>query len=272
MSNKKLILSISLFLFIFSCSNPNQLNLLQTDKASLLKVNTTDSNKNNEVLNKLKDILEKNGKISDEDINITVYNSVVASVVGINTTSVEKGFFRQNVVKGSGSGFIISKKGHILTNYHVVNNTTKLQVVLSNKKAYSAKVIGGNEITDVAVIKIEASESELNSANLGDSSNISVGQKVLAIGSPYGLLGTLTTGIISSINRKLPTEDGTELEGIIQTDAAINPGNSGGPLINSKGEIIGINTAIFSPNGGSVGIGFAIPINKVKDFLKTISL
>lgn len=265
---KKLIYSILMATTLFSCS----ITPATLDKSSIIKINATQSTQSNEVTDKLKSILEKNGKLADEDINISVYSSVSNAVVGINTTSIEKGIFSSTYVKGTGSGVIISKDGYILTNYHVVENSTKLQVILSNKKNYTAKLIGKDKNNDVALIKITADSSEFGVATLGDSTNLVVGQKVLAIGNPYGLSGTLTTGIISSLNRNLPTEDGYILKDIIQTDAAINPGNSGGPLINAKGEIIGINTAIFSPSGGSVGIGFAIPINKIKDILKDVKI
>jgi S1-C subfamily serine protease len=249
-----------LLVSLTSCSFPGQ-------KA------TFDTVKKDEVLAKLSSFIDKNGNLTEEDINVSVYSSVNESVVGINTTSIAKrNIFTSNVVKGTGSGVLITKEGHILTNYHVVTGAKTLQVVLSDKSKVNAKLLGGDKEKDVAVIKVDNVNTILNPAPLGNSDDLSVGQKVLAIGSPFGLTGTLTTGIISSLNRSLPAEDGTVLNDIIQTDAAINPGNSGGPLLNSKGEIIGINTAIFSPNGGSVGIGFAVPINKVKEVLKTLSI
>ncbi|MBC7473146.1 MAG: trypsin-like peptidase domain-containing protein [Candidatus Sericytochromatia bacterium] len=257
MESRKFLLSMLLTsLFVVSCSTPNQ--------------KIIDTTTNNDVPTKLNSIIQKEGQLSEENINITVYKSVYPSVVGINTTSITRDYFSFNEIKGTGSGVIISKNGYILTNYHVVDNAKTLEVTLSDKSVWPAKQVGGDKDKDVAVIKIEAPAALLTAANLGNSDSVAVGEKVLAIGSPYGLFGTLTTGIISSLNRNLPAEDGTVLKDIIQTDAAINPGNSGGPLINSKGEIIGINTAIFSPNGGSVGIGFAIPINKVKETLKNI--
>jgi S1-C subfamily serine protease len=248
--------SISVLIMISSCATPSQ--------------KIIDAPKVNEVPAELNKIIASTGQLSDEDINITVYKSVISSVVGINTTSVARDFFSFRPVQGTGSGVLISKNGYILTNYHVVSNANKLEVTLADKSSWIAKTIGGSKEKDVAVIKIDAPSSKYTIASLGDSNGITIGQKVLAIGSPYGLSGTLTTGIISSLNRTLPAEDGTVLKDIIQTDAAINPGNSGGPLLNSKGEIIGINTAIFSPNGGSVGIGFAVPINNVKDVLNEI--
>ncbi len=249
-------IALIIILLLSACTSPNQ--------------KLVDSTKKNEVPGKLDDIIQKTGKLSDEDINITVYNTVSSSVVGINTTSIARTFFSFVPVKGTGSGVIINKNGYILTNYHVVENARKLEIFLSDKSSWEATAIGGDKDKDVAIIKISAPTQKYSVASLGNSDEITIGQKVLAIGNPYGLPGTLTTGIISSLNRTLPAEDGTILKNIIQTDAAINPGNSGGPLLNSKGEVIGINTAIFSPNGGSVGIGFAVPINEIKNVLKSL--
>jgi S1-C subfamily serine protease len=256
MKLKSTLVIFSLFL-LTSCgiANPNKLSL--------------DASKKEEVVSNLTSILDSTGKVTDEDINVQVYKAVSDAVVGIQTTSLERKVFNFSYVKGTGSGVIISKQGHILTNYHVVANAKKIDVALGEDTKLSAKFILGDKDNDIAIIKLDKIPDNMVVASLGDSQYLSVGQKVLAIGSPFGLNGTLTTGIISSLNRTLPAEDGTVLSGIIQTDAAINPGNSGGPLINSKGEIIGINTAIFSPNGGNVGIGFAIPVNKIKDFLNS---
>lgn len=257
MNTKKYIITFVSMLLLTSCgiNTPNKLAL--------------DTSKKEEVVSNLVKILDSSGKVTDEDINIQVYKSVSGAVVGIQTTSVERKVFNFSYVKGTGSGVIISKQGHILTNYHVVSGARKIDVSVGSDKKYSAQYIFGDKDNDVAIIKLDKLPDNMVVAPLGDSQELAVGQKVLAIGSPYGLNGTLTTGIISSLNRTLPAEDGTVLDDIIQTDAAINPGNSGGPLLNSKGEIIGINTAIFSPNGGNVGIGFAIPINNIKDYLNS---
>ncbi len=203
----------------------------------------------------------------DEKINENVYKSVISNVVSISVTSESRGRFHSVPVKGEGSGIILNKDGYILTNYHVVEGSDTLDVTLSDKREFSARVVLENKENEVAIIKITGDLSGIQPVNLGDSDNLQVGQKVLAIGNSFGLSGTLTTGIISSLHRDLSLEGGTSLKDIIQTDAAINPGNSGGPLLNSNGEIIGINTAIFSPNGANVGIGFAIPINKLKDLI-----
>ena len=202
----------------------------------------------------------------EEQINIRVYKEVSPSVVNITTTTLIRDFFSVYPNKGAGSGSIIDKRGYILTNYHVVEDATEITVTLSNGKKYKAKFIGADPENDIAIIKINARE-RLKPLKLGDSSNLQVGQKVYAIGNPFGLNSTLTTGIISALGRPLTTESGRVIENVIQTDAPINPGNSGGPLINTDGEMIGINTAIFTPSGGNVGIGFAIPVNTAKELI-----
>jgi putative serine protease PepD len=201
----------------------------------------------------------------DEKNNIAVYEKVADGVVNVTSTAVQMDFFFNAFpTQGSGSGSIINTKGHILTNHHVVANAQKLEVTLANESRYPAKLIGSDPDSDLAVIKIDAPKEKLKIIPMGDSKNLKIGQKVLAIGNPFGLERTLTTGIISSLGRTIRSELGTMMEDIIQTDAAINPGNSGGPLLNSEGEMIGINSAIISPSGGSVGIGFAIPVNMAK--------
>jgi S1-C subfamily serine protease len=169
--------------------------------------------------------------------------------------------------EGQGSGFIIDKEGHILTNYHVIADARQVEVTLNNRKTYRATVIGTDRSHDLAVIQIKA--PDLPSMVLGDSRNLQVGQKVYAIGNPFGLSGTMTRGIVSSI-RSVKEPDGMSIDEAIQTDAAINPGNSGGPLLNWHGEVIGINTMIASNSGQSAGIGFAIPINTAKAVLNDL--
>jgi putative serine protease PepD len=201
----------------------------------------------------------------DEKNNIAVYQKVADGVVNITSTAVQMDFFL-NVfpTQGSGSGAILDDKGHILTNHHVVANAQKLEVALADGSRWPAKLIGSDPDNDLAVIKIDAPREKLKVIPMGDSKNLRIGQKVLAIGNPFGFERTLTTGVISSVGRTIRSEVGTLIEDVIQTDAAINPGNSGGPLLNSDGEIIGINSAIISPSGGNVGIGFAIPVNTAK--------
>jgi serine protease Do len=202
---------------------------------------------------------------SDEEININVFEKVHNSVVNISTTSLSVNFWMQVIPQqGQGTGFIIDKRGYILTNSHVVENAREITVTLANGKKLSASLIGRDAASDLAVIKI--SDELINVvAELGDSNALQVGQKALAIGNPFGLNQTLTTGIISALNRSIVTEDNTEIDDVIQTDAPINPGNSGGPLLNSSGQVIGINTSIFTTSGGYQGIGFAIPINRAKE-------
>jgi len=200
---------------------------------------------------------------SEEQTNIEVYKKGIPSVVNITSTAVAFDFFYGPVPQeGQGSGFIIDKEGHILTNYHVIANARAVEVTLHNKKKYKATVIGRDRSHDLAVIQINA--SGVIPATLGDSKSLVVGQKVFAIGNPFGLSGTMTRGIISSV-RPIRTPEGGEIDEAIQTDAAINPGNSGGPLLNSRGEVIGINSMIATGGSNqSAGIGFAIPINTAK--------
>lgn len=200
----------------------------------------------------------------DERNNIEVYHRVSPGVVNISTVTYVRDFFYVYPQEGSGSGSIIDERGYILTNYHVVAGARKLMVTLANGKQYPAQYIGGDPDTDLAVIKITAPEHPLTVVKMGDSSRLVVGQKVLAIGNPFGFAHTLTEGIISALERPIRAENGKIIEGAIQTDASINPGNSGGPLLNSRGEMIGINSQIISPSRGSVGIGFAIPVNLAK--------
>ena len=201
----------------------------------------------------------------DEHINIRVYQMASPAVVNITTTAVAYDFFLNPVPKeGTGSGTIIDRAGHILTNFHVIDGGRRLEVTLANGSKWPARVVGADPPNDLAVIKIEAPSDQLTVVPLGDSATLVVGQKVLVIGNPFGFERTLTVGIISSLGRSIRADNGRLIRGIIQTDAAINPGNSGGPVLNSSSEVIGVSTAIFSPSGGSVGVGFAVPINTAK--------
>jgi putative serine protease PepD len=205
------------------------------------------------------------GLTPDEEINIRVYRAASPAVVNITTTAVAYDFFLNPIPKeGTGSGTIIDRSGHILTNFHVIDGARRLEVTLADGSKWGARVVGADPSNDLAVIKIDAPPEQLTVAPLGDSSKLVVGQKVLVIGNPFGFERTLTAGIVSSLGRSIRAENGRLIRGIIQTDAAINPGNSGGPLLNSSGEVIGVSTAIFSPSGGSVGVGFAVPINTAK--------
>ena len=204
----------------------------------------------------------------DETNNILIYRNAGVGVVNITSAVLERDFFSRPIPKeGAGSGSIIDTEGHILTNHHVIQDSEKLEVTLNDGSKWPAKFVGSDPGNDLAVIKINAPGKKLAPIPMGDSSQLEVGQKVLAIGNPFGLSQRLTTGVISSLSRNIRSESGILIDDVIQTDAAINPGNSGGPLLDSSGKIIGINSAIISPTGASVGIGFAIPINTAKRIL-----
>jgi S1-C subfamily serine protease len=205
---------------------------------------------------------------AEEENNISVYRKVLPSVVNITSRTVEFDFFYGEVPQqGQGSGFVIDKQGHILTNYHVVQGAQQVEVTFSDRKKHKAEIVGLDPSHDLAVIQIKG--ASLIPATLADSKALAVGQKVFAIGNPFGLSGTMTRGIISSI-RPVRGPEGNYIDEAIQTDAAINPGNSGGPLLNAHGEVIGINTFILSQVGQSSGIGFAIPINAAKAVLNDL--
>jgi S1-C subfamily serine protease len=203
---------------------------------------------------------------TDEQNNIEVYKSVSPGVVYIQSSTVVRDFFgfaRER--EGAGSGSIIDAQGNILTNYHVIAEAEKLTVSFGGGKTYPARVVGKDPDTDLAVIRLlEQPKEPMTVVPLGDSDHLVVGQKVLAIGNPFGLDRTLTTGVISGLERPIHAENGRQIEGAIQTDASINPGNSGGPLLDSHGRMIGINSQIESPSGASAGVGFAIPVTIAK--------
>jgi S1-C subfamily serine protease len=204
----------------------------------------------------------------EEQNNISVYKRNIPSVVNVTSRAMTFDFFYGLVPQeGQGSGFVIDKEGHILTNYHVIADARQVEVTMHNRKKFKATIVGTDPAHDLAVIQIKA--SDLVPAVLGDSRNLQVGQKVYAIGNPFGLAGTMTRGIVSSI-RPVREPNGATIDEAIQTDAAINPGNSGGPLMNWHGEVIGINTMILSNVGQNAGIGFAIPINTAKAVLNDL--
>lgn len=210
----------------------------------------------------------------DELANIRVYEAVNRSVVNVNTKgTVAAGLFLFEVPsEGAGSASVIDKQGHLLTNYHVVEGAEEIQVMLYDGSGYDAKLVGFDEATDVAVLRINAPADLLEPVAFGTSADLLVGQRVFAIGNPFGLERTLTTGIISSLNRSLPTKSGRTIKSIIQTDAAINPGNSGGPLLDSRGLLIGMNTAIASRTGQSAGVSFAIPVATLQRIVPQLML
>jgi putative serine protease PepD len=197
----------------------------------------------------------------NEARTVKIYSQVSPAVANINTRAVEYDFFRQAVpVEGAGSGFVIDARGYIITNYHVVQGAQTIEVTLGDRSHYPAKFVGADEENDVALVKIDPKGKSLLALPLGDSASLLVGQSVLAIGNPFGF----------SIGRTVRTGETTIIDEAIQTDAAINQGNSGGPLLNSRGEVIGINSAIYTPSGTTAGIGFAIPINTAKSIAQDL--
>jgi S1-C subfamily serine protease len=206
--------------------------------------------------------------------NVRIYREASPAVANVVTRTVEYDFFFNPVpVEGAGSGFVIDTDGHILTNYHVIQGAQTIEVTLGDRSRFKAKLIGVDTRNDLALIKIDPGTRKLVTLPLGDSRNLLVGQRVLAIGNPFGFQSTLTTGVVSSLGRTVQTGENTFIDEAIQTDAAINRGNSGGPLLNSHGEVIGINSAIYAPTGTTAGIGFAIPVNTARrvaeDLIKT---
>src|SRR5882672_12247580 len=215
----------------------------------------------------LANVAARDAALTDEEaINVRVYRQVSPAVANILTKATEYDFFMDPVpVEGAGSGFVIDPRGYILTNFHVVEGAQSIEVVLGDQSRYPAKFIGADQRNDVALVKIDPKGKSLAALPLGDSAAIQVGQKVLAIGNPFGFQSTLTTGVVSALGRTVQTSQSTFIDEAIQTDASINRGNSGGPLINTHGDVIGINSAIYTPSGTAAGIGFAIPINTAKN-------
>ena len=197
---------------------------------------------------------------------IEIFEKSEPGVVRVNVQRGES----EDITGGIGSGFVFDKKGHIITNAHVVKDANKVVVTFLDGRSYNADIIGSDEYTDIAVIKVNADLILLHPLSIGDSSNLKVGEQIAAIGNPFGLSGSMTAGIISQLGRLLPTESNYQIPDVIQTDAAINPGNSGGPLLNMRGEIVGINTAIQSATGEFTGVGFSIPSQTVAKIVPTL--
>jgi S1-C subfamily serine protease len=205
--------------------------------------------------------------LEDERNTIQVFEHVSPAVVFITNKALRRDFFTmdvQEVPQGAGSGFIWDAEGHIVTNYHVIEGGNSWSVTLNDNTSYDAEFVGAEPSKDLAVMRIKAPRSTLTPLPAASSDNLRVGQKVVAVGNPFGLDQTLTTGVVSALGREIRASNGRTIQGVIQTDAAINPGNSGGPLMNSRGELIGINTAIYSTSGASAGIGFAVPVSIVR--------
>lgn len=203
---------------------------------------------------------------ADEKATIALFEKSRDSVVFITTSAEVQDFWSRNtfsVPRGSGSGFLWDESGHVVTNFHVIRNASVATVKLANGRDYKASLVGVSPMHDIAVLKIKISPKNSSPLPIGSSRDLKVGQKVFAIGNPFGLDWTLTNGIVSALNRSLTEENGVTVEHLIQTNAAINPGNSGGPLLDSAGRLIGINTAIYSPSGANAGIGFAVPVDTV---------
>jgi S1-C subfamily serine protease len=202
----------------------------------------------------------------DEKSTIELFKTVSPSVVYITSMTIRQDFFSLRALqipRGTGSGFIWDEAGHIVTNYHVIADAQAARVTLADRSTWPAHLVGVEPDKDIAVLKIDAPERQLPPIPLGTSNDLQVGQKVFAIGNPFGFDQTLTTGVISGLGREIESATGRPIKGVIQTDAAINPGNSGGPLLDSAGRLIGINTAIVSPSGAYAGVGFAVPVDVV---------
>lgn len=207
---------------------------------------------------------------NEEQTNIYVYEHANPSVVNIDTRSVQIDHFfgMQREAEGTGSGAILDRDGHVITNYHVIDGANQIEITLASNKSYPATVIGGDKEQDIAVLKVDAPADELTPITLGNSDRLRVGQRVYVLGNPFGWDGTLSTGIVSSLNRDLPSRvPGRNMQALIQTDAAMNPGNSGGPLLNTSGQMIGMCVAIATKVGQSAGVGFAIPIDRIKSIV-----
>ena len=212
-------------------------------------------------------VVDARGDLAEDEKNtIAVFEEASPSVVYITSIEVRRSFFSLNVYEipqGTGSGFVWDSEGRIVTNYHVIGDASRVEVTLGDGKVYKGILVGVAPDKDIAVLQINAPSTALKPIPVGDSQSLRVGQKVFAIGNPFGLDHTITSGIVSALGREIKAVTGRTIQGVIQTDAAINPGNSGGPLLDSAGRLIGVNTAIYSPSGASAGIGFAMPVDVV---------
>jgi len=243
--------------------NVTVVNELQEEKKTKLQENTSF----NAVANPMEEVLEGRNDLNKSEIStIQLFENAAPSVVFITTTNVRRDFWTRNVMEipsGTGSGFVWDEEGHIITNYHVIQKAHKATVTLADRSTWTAELVGHAPDKDLAVLKIDAPKEILKSLSRANSDNLLVGQSVYAIGNPFGLDQTLTTGVISALGREITSVSGLPIRDAIQTDAAINPGNSGGPLLDSSGRLIGVNTSIYSPSGAYAGIGFCIPSDVV---------
>ena len=234
----------------------------ETPATTILKDDSQDQNQ----ISNSRTITPVSVVTDEESHTINLFETAAPSVVFITTSNVREDYWSMNVTeypRGSGSGFIWDKDGHIVTNFHVVQGADRFTVTLSDQTSWSAKFIGAEPNKDLAILKIDAPADKIPPIPVGSSNQLRVGQAVYAIGNPFGLDQSLTTGIISALGREITSVSGRPIRDVIQTDAAINPGNSGGPLLDSSGRLIGVNTAIYSPSGASAGIGFSIPVDVV---------
>ena len=213
-----------------------------------------------------KAVVARGDLASEEKSAVEIFRNSSPAVVYITTSELRRNLFNLNVYeipKGTGSGFIWDREGRIVTNYHVIEDANRVEVTLADQTVWKGVIVGVAPDKDLAVLRIAAPVEKLKALPIGESHNLLVGQRVFAIGNPFGLDQTMTSGIVSALGREIQAVTGRTIQGVIQTDAAINPGNSGGPLLDSAGRLIGVNTAIYSPSGGSAGIGFAVPVDVV---------
>ncbi|HSH12343.1 MAG TPA: trypsin-like peptidase domain-containing protein, partial [Desulfurivibrionaceae bacterium] len=212
-------------------------------------------------------VVTPRGDLAEDERNtIALFKAASPSVVFISSIELRRGLFSLNVYEipsGTGSGFVWDRQGRVVTNFHVIGDASRVEVTLGDGSVWKARLVGASPDKDLAVLQIDAPAKLLTPITVGDSDSLQVGQKVFAIGNPFGLDHTITSGIVSALGREIKAVTGRTIQGVIQTDAAINPGNSGGPLLDSSGRLIGINTAIFSPSGASAGIGFAVPVAEI---------
>lgn len=265
----KYIIPILLFLGLGFFVGRN-FNISESTEDGKITAPTTPSNTENTVVadpnSNRREIAPIKHIISEEEATIKIFEESAPSVVFITTSKVRQDYWSRNVTEipaGNGSGFIWDREGHIVTNYHVIEKADRAKVTLSDQTTWDAELIGIEPNKDLAILKIKAPAEKLKPIPVASSHDLRVGQSVFAIGNPFGLDQTLTTGVISALGREIQSIGGRPIRGVIQTDAAINPGNSGGPLIDSNGRLIGVNTMIYSPSGASAGIGFSIPSDEV---------